>query len=81
MTETLIAIIFIGVFIEACFATYMWLKVQKELDEQRYAMLSAQEVAKKLKVSDETVRRMVRRGELAGRRVGRLYRIDAEAVR
>ncbi len=81
MTETLIAIIFIGVFIETCFTTYMWLKVQKELDEQRYAMLSVQEVAKKLKVSDETVRRMVRRGELSGRKVGSLWRIDSEAVR
>ena len=81
MTEILIVVIFIGVFLEACFATYMWLKAQKELDDQCHAMLSAQEVAKRLKCSDETVRRMYRRGELAGRRVGRLYRFNPEGVR
>jgi excisionase family DNA binding protein len=42
--------------------------------------LSVGEVAARLQVSDETVRRWVREGQLASRRVGRQFRIYAQDV-
>lgn len=46
-------------------------------------LLTPTEVAETLRIAPETVRRMVRRGELRGYRVGTqgCYRVDAEAVR
>ena len=38
------------------------------------------EVAKKLKVNKETVMRKLRKGELCGFKVGRLWRVTAEGL-
>lgn len=44
-------------------------------------LLTVEEAAKELGVHKETVRRRVRSGELASRRVGRAIRIDIDASR
>lgn len=43
--------------------------------------LKVREVAVKLHISDETVKRMVRRGELRGRRIGRCWRVETASLR
>lgn len=43
-------------------------------------VFTIEEVAKILKVSEETVRRLISNGELEARRVGRQYRITREAI-
>ncbi len=43
-------------------------------------LLSIKDVAKILKVSQTTVRRMLARGELKGVRVGRLWRINQSEI-
>lgn len=48
--------------------------------KQESEMLTLQEVADKLKVSSRTVTRLMGRGELVGRQVGRQWRFTPEAV-
>jgi len=43
-------------------------------------MLTVREVAEQLRVSDESVYRLVRRGQLRANRVGYLWRIPREAL-
>ena len=43
-------------------------------------LLTAQECAARLRLTAETIRRMVDRGELPGFRAGKCYRIPKEAV-
>ena len=43
-------------------------------------LLSVQEVADDLRVTTETVRNLIRRGELDGVRVGRLWRVTKASV-
>lgn len=45
------------------------------------AMLTTSETAALLRVSDDTVRRMLRSGELSGVRVGRLWRVRSQCLR
>lgn len=45
-------------------------------------LMTPREVGKKLRVAPETIRRMVRRGELRGYRISEtVLRVDAESVR
>jgi excisionase family DNA binding protein len=44
-------------------------------------MLSVTEVAERLKVSDQTVLRLIAAGELLAYRVGRAYRVAVEDLR
>lgn len=46
----------------------------------RSAFITVPEAASALRVSSETIRRMIRAGELSGTRVGRQYRVLASAV-
>jgi len=55
------------------------MKPTDELDAVR--TLTIREVADCLRVADETVRAMIRRGELKAHRIGARYRVPLSAVR
>jgi excisionase family DNA binding protein len=44
------------------------------------ALLTVDETARMLRISEATVRRLARRGELSAMRVGRQWRIDRESL-
>ena len=50
-------------------------------DDPHAEMLKVAEVASRLRVDQRTVYRMIRRGQLRAVRVGRLFRIPAEALK
>ncbi len=43
-------------------------------------LMTVQEVSERLRLTTETIRRLIRRGELAGFRAGRSYRVPKKAI-
>lgn len=44
-------------------------------------LLTVEEAAKRISVNPETIRRMIRRGDLAALKVGSVYRVDQNDLR